>query len=308
MLDVKNLSNAILANEISLKRASNREFAKYLAIYRENIWFRDTWEKRIGIVDDSDHYFWLIQRNSCVGGVVLEETSFMSLFTIPPFNDEYILLEKIVKFLIGNSAKNEVINAYGILPSQAEHLLKLGFNPQKSRRCMIRPTEIFDDIQWEDNLKIVRPNNQYITDISKLFFENYDSLGFDGVNTLAEQFESVTRYFRDNSNEKLLNDASSIILDSNNDVIAACLISSWEGVPLVYDLAVSSVYRRSGLATKMLKHSLSTLKEKYDFVRLFVYSGNPAESVYYKLGFFSGTKTTNFCFSMDRKGVLSNST
>lgn len=304
MLDFQNISSATLNTEIMLERASNTEFAKYLAIYFENIWFRDTWKKRIAIVDDSDHCFWLIKSNTRIGGIVFEGNSFMSFFTIPPFNDEYLILEKILYFLVNNSLKYEVINAYGIMPSQAEHLLKLGFIPQKTRRCMIRPTELFTDIQWDENLKVVRPTNQYISDIAKLFFENYDEVGFDGDNTIEEQIKSVSRYFHDNSNEKLLNDGSTVILDSEDKVIAACLISSWEGIPLVYDLAVSSAYRRNGLATKLLKHSLTTLKENYDFMRLFVYSGNPAESVYYKLGFYAGTKTTDFCFLKDRKEAL----
>lgn len=304
LLDVKNISSAVLSNKMKLERASNLEFAKSLAIYQENIWFRDTWDKRIEIIDGSDHCFWLLKDNNRIGGVVFEENAFMSLFTIPPFVDEYLLVEKIVKFLMNHTSKGEVINAYRILSSQAEHLLKLGFIPLKTRRCMIRPTEIFDHIQWDESLNIIRPNSQYINDISQLFFESYDNLGFDGINTLDEQMKSLSRYFRDIGGDKLLNDASSIILDSNNEVIAACLISSWEGIPLVYDVAVSSAYRRSGLGTNLLKHALHTLKDKYDFLRLFVYSGNPAESVYDKLGFFPGIKTTNFYFLKGQKSVL----
>ncbi|WP_440896384.1 GNAT family N-acetyltransferase [Amphibacillus sp. Q70] len=296
MLDVKNKSKAVLSYEMTLERASNKEFAKHLAIYHENICFRETWKKRIRAVDDSEYCFWVFKGNNRIGGVVFKKNAFMSLFTIPPFIDENLLLEKIVKLFMDHAAKGEVINAFGILPSQAEHLLKLGFIPLKTRRCMIRPTERFAHIQWDEYMKISRPNSQYIDDISKLFFENYDNLGFDGLNTLDEQLKSVTKYFRDNDSDTLLNEASSIVFDSSDEVIAACLISSWEGMPLVYDVAVSSEYRRKGLATKMLKHALHTLREKYDFLRLFVYVGNPAESVYDKLGFFPGIKTTNFYY------------
>lgn len=111
--------------------------------------------------------------------------------------------------------------------------------------------------------------------------------------TVDDQIMSVSTYLQNNGQIIILNTASSVVTNSKNDIIAACLISEWEGTPLVYDIAVVKEYRSSGIATKLLKHSLSALKEKYDFLRLFVYVGNGAESVYYKLGFYPGIQTTH---------------
>jgi ribosomal protein S18 acetylase RimI-like enzyme len=54
------------------------------------------------------------------------------------------------------------------------------------------------------------------------------------------------------------------------------------------DIAVHPEYQRRGLATRMLKKALTILKSEYSILRFGVAMGNPAESVYYNLGFLSG--------------------
>lgn len=184
-MSANNLIKMDLSNGFTLERASSTDFAKSLSIYRENIWFRDSWEKRLMIVDENDPCYWIKKGNDRIGGVVLDDNCFMSFFTIPPFVDEYLVLGLLTKYLLNNTSKGTEINVYGILPSQVQHLLRFGYKQQKTRRCMIRPTDTFENIEWPKDYKIDRPKTDNINSIANLFYQSYDELGFDGNNTYS---------------------------------------------------------------------------------------------------------------------------
>ena len=69
----------------------------------------------------------------------------------------------------------------------------------------------------------------------------------------------------------------------------ACLVSIWEDWPLIGSLAIRPDLRGHGLAGSLMRHALGTLHTAYPVVRLFVTMGNPAESLYRKLSFISGS-------------------
>ena len=49
----------------------------------------------------------------------------------------------------------------------------------------------------------------------------------------------------------------------------------------------------------MLKKGISTLNKNYSVVRLFVTKGNPAESMYYELGFVQGVEFSKYYLAKD---------
>ncbi|WP_420799799.1 GNAT family N-acetyltransferase [Paenibacillus mesophilus] len=93
----------------------------------------------------------------------------------------------------------------------------------------------------------------------------------------------------------MLKAASSLVINkSSNEMVAVCLISLWEELPLVSDIAVIPRYRSNRIASKLLRKALTVLNEEYEILRLFVTIGNSAEALYYNLGFYPGLEQTTF--------------
>lgn len=89
-----------------------------------------------------------------------------------------------------------------------------------------------------------------------------------------------------------------------NKPIAACLIGYDPSVPNgftgISDIGVHPDYRNRGLAEYMIKRALTIAKQKNNSqaMRLFVTVGNPAESLYHKLGFMPGKSFSPMVFTI----------
>lgn len=289
-------SVVILNEEFELVKVTPREFSIHYTTYRENIFFRQSWERRLSIFDEDTPCYWILHHKTRIGGVCIEPNALSSFFLVPPFVELYPVLVKLKKLLLQISEPTKQINAYGILPYQTEHFLRLGFLPSEARRVMIRPTELFELQEWGEGLTVRNPTREHLENIAELLLESYsgaDSIGNPGENTIEQQKSALEYYFSHNQVE-LLQRASSIVHDSNNNMVAVCLISLWEDLPLISNIAVLPEYRGKRIATKLIKRALSELKDEFEVLRLFVTIGNSAESLYYNLGFYPGLEQTTF--------------
>ncbi|MFU1794589.1 GNAT family N-acetyltransferase [Paenibacillus azoreducens] len=290
-------SHYVLDNEIEIVKADLKEFAIHYTTYRENIFFRQSWERRISIFAEDAPCYWITFKNRRIGGVCIEPNLLSSFFLETPFQDILRVLIPLKKFLIHCSDPSKPIEAFGILPYETEHFLRLGFLPSESRRVMIRPTEIFEPQEWGEEFEAVAPGMDQIDRIAEMLHESYsdiDRIGYPGDNTIDSQRTALEYYFVHNQDE-ILKSASTIIYDKqHNNIVAVCLISLWEDLPLVSNIAVMPQYRSRQLATKLLKKAVTVLKEEYDVIRLFVTIGNSAEALYYRLGFYPGLEQTTF--------------
>ncbi|QYR20248.1 GNAT family N-acetyltransferase [Paenibacillus sp. sptzw28] len=287
----------ILDEEFEIVKANHREFAIHYTTYRENIFFRQSWERRLSIFDKDTPCYWITLKKQRIGGVCIEPNSLSSFFLVPPFSDIYQVSLKLKRLLLQNSDRSKPIYVYGILPYQTEHFLRLGFLPFEIRRVMVRPTELFESQDWEEHFFVTTPTLEQLDKIAQFFFESYsgtDSIGFPGDNSINQQKLNLEYYFAHNKAD-ILKAASSIVFDkSNGEMIAVCLVSLWEDLPLISDIAVLPRYRGKRIATKLLKKALTVLNEEYEILRLFVTIGNSAESLYYNLGFYPGLEQTTF--------------
>lgn len=206
-------------------------------------------------------------------------------------------INMVKKYMIEISDSTKPINAVGILPYQSEHFLRLGFQPIETRRIMIRPTEKFDRIDWETDFVIKKPTSECLEEIAQLSYKAYlgpDSIGHPTINTIEQQRLELEDYFNYNK-EELLQQSSCLVFDqTNNKLVGACLISIWEDLPLVYNIVVDQNYRGKGIASNLIKHALTILKDKYEVIRLFVTVGNAAESLYYNFGFLPGIEQITY--------------
>jgi len=280
-----------LSDGYSLERADPKEFAIHAAIYLSaDTRFELDWDVRLStLVRVGESGYWIKQEGHRIGGVMLRPNLMTGLFLEPPFGDVYQVLRRLKRLLVHWSDKNADVNAVEIPPDQREYFHRLGFQLRNAVRCMIRPTETFD-VSWGDDFVAAQPRKENEQEIARLMSEAFSHLGF-GEMTLEEQTQSVRHWFVKQMEAEILGRASTLVYEKGtNRLVGACLIMLWQSWPVVYDVAVSPAFQGRGLATKMLQRALTVLKERYPVLRLNVTVKNPAESVYYNLGFLPGVE------------------
>ena len=290
-----------LEEGFTLEIADRKEYARYYAVYvqqEDNIGFKKDFQQSLDVVSEDDFCFWIKKDGKRIGGAFLQPNSIEGLFLIPPYNDIYKALMMIKKALIFWSDRSKPIEANVVNESQVEVYEKLGFRIVGRGRWMLRPTEEFI-VEWEDKFEKVLPSKEQTNEIGKLIHAAYVDDPFQHY-SLEERTGFVEDYFTDNSHIDILNKASSVVYDKDTkELIGVCLISEYNEWPLVYDIVVKKEYRGKGIAEKMLQNSLTVLKKDYPVVRLYVDSGNPAETLYYNVGFFPGKKLTDLSIPAD---------
>lgn len=286
-----------LCNDFTLVPANTKEFAIHYTTYRENVFFRQSWERRMANLGSDIPCYWITLNDKRIGGVCIKPNSLWSFFLEPPFTDAYRVLISLKRHLIKISNPAKPIDASGILPYQSEHFWRLGFQPTETRRVMIRPTEVFESVEFSTDFITQAPTIRQAAEIVQLSYESYlgkDSIGYPYKNTIEQQRIDVESYFKYNK-DNLVQSASTLVFDKNNNkLVGSCLISLWEDLPLVSNIIVHPHYRGKAIGSNMLKHALTVLNEEYEVIRLFVTVGNPAESLYYNFGFLPGIEQTTF--------------
>lgn len=294
-----------LSEEYSLVKAIPEDFAIYESVYGDktsNRFAVKHWDLRTAISLDNpfakyDSYYWIKAGNVKIGGVLLEPNVLSRLFFIPSFTNIYEIVKLLKKLLLLWSDSEQKIYAYQIPKEQYHYFEMLGFLPDKNRRWMMRPTEIFN-IKWDSTIIRKSPEKSDNAEIAKLLLESFkDGIDsqFDGLGSTYEDYLELSNDFFNNCNEDILREASTLIYNKeDHKLIGACLISYIEEWPLVHTISVNPEYRRKNLATTMLKKALSVLKNEYHVLRLFVTIGNASESVYYELGFVPGAEFKRF--------------
>lgn len=282
-----------LNDDIYLEKASYYEFIKYRKLYMDSmpIFQKISRERNIKISRDKDFY-WIKKGERKIGGVKMKPNYISDLFLVPPNIDQFSILKLIYPLLFEWSDNQKDIKAEHIYKEQLEDFQKFGFLLEDATRTMIRPTEKFN-LNWGIGLRLSQPDESIKEDIVDVFFQVFK----DGIvkETKEDQRRRVEKYFEVTSELEILTRASTVVRDTDsNRIIGVCLVSLYEGLPLIYDLAVSSSARKKGLGSNMLKRAISVLEEEYSAVRLFVIPGNKAERLYYEMGF----KTVNTRYNM----------
>jgi ribosomal protein S18 acetylase RimI-like enzyme len=278
-----------LHNGFILERADSKEFAISYSIYYPDYFFSQSSEQRALVINKNANCFWVKNNNQRVGGVILKPNLIAKLFLIPPFVDTFTVLKAINSILLTWSDKNKNINAYEVLSKEVECYHRLGFRTGETRKCMIRPTEVFD-IEWEDNFEIITPSMAHKVALAELFEKAY----MGGIDNVGEQDSNkhsnfLQDYLQEEFEDKTINRASALVFDkSANELVASCLMSFWMGLPILEDIAIHPAYQGMGIGSRLIKRALTILKHKYPSMRLFVTAGNSAEAVYYSLGFLPG--------------------
>ncbi|WP_249435974.1 GNAT family N-acetyltransferase [Paenibacillus sp. Marseille-Q4541] len=230
----------------------------------------------------------------------MEPNVIYHLFFVPPFNDTFEVLKQLKSILIRWSDRAKPIKTFEVLPDQVNLFARAGFWPDEFRcRWMQRPTDHFE-VTWDPNLLVESPQIEENGMGGKRFVKE-DEIAHCDFHSFGEGLEAVRRKkftledfipIEDpNLTNEILVQASTLIFDKNTgQLIANCRLCLQDNQAAIYSIGVLPAYKGRGLATQMLKRALSTLKDKYSVLRLYVMEGNDAESVYLNLGFIPGVQ------------------
>lgn len=292
----------ILHDGFVLKKANPLAFGIHETIYSNmDLELSFSWKKRTRNNVDCDDLFWIYNGTNRVGGVHISPNLSGSFFMeTPNVVDRYRVISAINCTLLEWSDKDKGIKIYGVISSDVKYFQNLGYQIKSERRVMIRPTEIFEDIDWHNDYTIKVPRVSDAPDLGELFFDSYSGgiqyevLGQQSLEEATSGAESLLNIYK--SNNTL--DGSILVYDkSTNQLIASCIagISGFcdNDFSEIGDIVVDPKYRKLGLASHMIKHTLTNLKKISPATILCVTIGNPAENLYEKMGFFSGIKFTN---------------
>lgn len=280
-----------LGENYSLERADPTTFAIHFttAELAHNIWFRQSWAQLVGRFSAEDICFWLKRDQQRIGGVCIEPNLIGCLFLEPPHNNLDQVLFLLKGLLLRWSDPSKPITTQSVNADQLAAYCRIGFRISEIRRVMIRVTEPLS-VTWPNGYAMRNPTPADAETLATLFHECY--AGGGEARTQADAQGNVDYYFQHNTAPAVLPQASTLLVDAQSQqVIAACLISLWEGWPLVYDVVVQPKFRGQGLASAMLRQALNALHPTYPVLRLFVTVGNAAEAVYHNLGFVSGPES-----------------
>lgn len=270
--------------EYRLVKADRKMFSKYFATYYKNNWFRPSWGDLTKVLSASDDGYWVISGDDKAAGVYLSDHSIGLVFGIPPYSITTKMIDDVKSYALKSWNMTEGLHAYNVLAEQEIAFRETGFDRVESRQCMMRPTEQLDE-SMDLNYMHRIPTIDDMSKIVGVFREAYAN-GPDERDAQVYA-EDAARYF-DVVDPKLLG-ASSVVYDRiTGEIVGVCLISLWEGLPLVYSIAVLPQHRGMGLASAMLDRALTVLEPDYPVLRLFVTTGNQAEQLYRKKGFLSG--------------------
>lgn len=292
----------ILNNGFVLKRANKFEFGIHETIYSNvDIGLNFSWKKQtVDNIDYNDH-FWIFKEDKRIGGVHIRPNLMGAFFMEAPYAiDRFIVISALNDALLQWADNDTKIRIYGVTPNDIESFNRLGYRIKHERRVMIRPTEIFNDIIWDNDFIIKVPTESDIPQIGRLFFESYnDGIDYEvfGQQSLEDatiNAEEILNIYKSNNT---LN-GSILVFDKNTGELIATCIAGMSGYcdnnfSEIGEIAVKPAYRNRGIASNMIKQALTNLKKISPATILCVTIGNPAEGLYHKMGFFSGVKFTD---------------
>lgn len=295
------MQNTDLGGGFRLEHAETPLFAVYQAIYAEadvEMWY--DWKMRVNDTLEAEDCYFLTRDGQKLAGVIVKDGKFLYPFLIPPFCDRtffYHLLHRAVRATL--PAETRTITAIDVLDADVETLLTMGYRrTNKARRVMVRPTDRFE-ITPPQGFEMVMPepgNAEAITAMLNQAFAggiHAEAYGLLKTEEIAEWIKSTV--------ETSSLDVSSLVYEtSTRKLVGACLAglppNAVNGFAFVSDMGVLPEYQNRGLGALMLRRALTQAHPRAQVMKLVVTIGNPAESLYRRLGFLPGPRFTRMTF------------
>ena len=286
--------------QYSLIQADRDLFARYQTIYSgADTNLQINWEYRLRDTTWTEDCFWIIKDGSRMGGMLVINNTIQFPFLIPPYHNRHELWDALR--IVSDREQLNITKVHGALDDDVSILLSYGYAIDSSRRCMCRPSDIFtmslnDKFIWR--IPDLTQDISEMIDVLEVGYENsidYQTFG----RPEAGEVEKDVRYFLDGYKKTDTIQHSTIVIHKeSNCMVGLCLAgghpeSSCPLYSFIADLVVLPQFRGQGLADFMLRRAVTEAVNSYPLSGLCVTVGNPAESIYHKLGFWGGPRFTN---------------
>lgn len=200
-MNTTNYNNEV---QFSFVKADKELFSVYQTIYSNTdieLWY--DWKTRLTDTIWSDDCYFLLKNGEKIGGAIISDGNIAFPFIILPYCDKPEFFKQLHKKAL-EITNTGSINTSGMLSEDVSILLSMGYRILRTRKAMIRPTDIFNVALDEYTIKI--PDLDDAGDISKVFFESYSG-GMDyevfGTPTLKDctedALETIKRYIASES-------------------------------------------------------------------------------------------------------------
>ncbi len=283
-----------LEGDYLLERADPAEFVRYWTVYRgidED--FSPGLEERGADLREIPFAFWIRYQDHLVGGVVMLPNNIGEFFLVPPFGDGDGVLRALMPLLRSWSRPEKSVWARGITEEHLPAFIAAGFGLDESRRWMIRPTAPFEPAWGALRPQVLEEGRAAA--IAQLLHRAFTgNPSEDGRRDLASFATSVEKFFSRVRPGSFEWQASAVVRDrAAEELAAACLVNLHKGLPTIQFVATALDYRGRGLASNLIRQALDQLRPHYDWVKLAVTCGTPAERLYQQLGFQGGPAVGN---------------
>lgn len=281
-----------MARDIILVKADFSAFIKPYTIHKvlknNNRFNLGVESIRMSIEDSREICHFIYLHDIQIGGVILGNNRIKHLFLYPEYKK---LVTPVIKTL-HSKALEDMDSKKGIssLPSNAQQAAifeKLGYKTIRKLRCVIGPIK---KVSWGAPAGFIfrNPSKNDSELIIKLFYDANITEPWHQPVTMEQFGWGNSLYFNKNKTNSITKASTICFEEKTRKPVGACLISTDEGYPFVFDLHVLQDYRRKGIASEMMKKAFSKMSDEHDYMRLFMVDGNPAELLYEKLGFIAG--------------------
>lgn len=284
------VDNYPLERGYALQRAPYLAFVNHWAVYRRLTEdFAQSFAGQGADLEGVPFCFWILREERPVGGAVLLPNNIGDLFLIPPYDDDFALMQAILPLLVHWSDDRKPIRAQGIADRHLPTFRRFGFRLEESRHWMIRPAAQLTT-RWDPRFELrpLKPDDGPA--IASLLESSFaGGIGHYGSRDRQAHLASVLRFFEDYQADSVCGQASVAIMDEESDsLVAVCMVNEHKDLPAIQFIAVAPDYRMHGLASNLLRRAITMLEPAYEWVKLVVTVGNPAEAIYHKMGFVAG--------------------
>lgn len=288
-----------------LTPAEKHAFAVYQTVYSgADTELHFDWRKRL---DDTkwaeDAYYWVMLDGQRIGGIMILEDCTRFPFLIEPFQDRALFWHIVLRHL--RAHRPDIDSLYSVLDADIPVLLSYGYQVERTRRMMCRPTEAFA-LAYNDQYTYHIPSiADDLDELEALVVHGYED-GIDrrldpetSAQEIGAEARSDLRFFLEGYAATGTLHHSLLIREKETNAPAALCVAGrhpLEDRPrfaYVAELAVLPAHRHQGLATLMLQNALAQAAPDHDLLLLCVTIGNNAEALYHHLGFWAGPAFTN---------------
>ncbi len=279
----------------SFKRAEVEEYAKYYAVYAEsNIFCSFDWMESLRPTVGTSGYF-VFEGAALIGGFTWDGRVLSYPFIAAPFVDKSLFWRYVLGYIAQCCSENRI--GLTFMCEGDELILTREWNAKVlfSERRMLRPTSKTSP-SFSGGFYFAAPVESDKREIVQTVYEAH-SAGY--TSTVREPnkndiSDAIERRFALFSQTDTLHIGTLVRQCEGNAIAGVCIAGIYPDSPnnfsTIHQVSVRPDFRRRGLAQAMMLHSIGKASSISPVITLGVMVGNPAESLYRKLGFVAGPK------------------